>query len=323
MARNFRQLYPHLVPAWASAGEGGAVLHTIATLLDASAARLYDGLVARFPSRAGDDALELHGRMRGILRGRREAREHYAARLKRWRYPRGHRVRGGAFALLEQLSQYWGGVTVRLTTATGKRVILRSDGSEGRTTGESWTWDSRPASDWSRFWIEIFGDPAGLGQQPSLSDPELWGGALGTEGETVGIRGSTPDDWAAMRGLLVGRHPWRNAGSLSEWAIVLFDSTPLAPAADWATWYKLDGTTAVASRSRAFRYVALDLARNTWWGDPARFASGVTLPGGAVETGDPAADCWGAVTLPDGSTYTGNPATFNAVLLPDDGSPAR
>src|SRR6187549_1469002 len=105
-----RSIYKFLVPSWLSAGDGGLVLDTLTDQIDDSVEKMRESLVARFPTYAQDDALTLIGQDRLIPRGRAETSEHYAQRLIAWRYPRGHRVRGSAFALLNQVSEYFGGI---------------------------------------------------------------------------------------------------------------------------------------------------------------------------------------------------------------------
>ena len=108
-----------MVPAWLYSGDGGLVLQSLAQLQDDYAARARAALEMRFPSRAADDALAELGRDRAIPRGRTETSAHYAARLIAWRYPRGHRTRGSAFALLEQVSEYFGGILAKTRDVAG------------------------------------------------------------------------------------------------------------------------------------------------------------------------------------------------------------
>jgi hypothetical protein len=166
MAKTFADVVRFLVPSNIQGGDGAALLATIAQLQDEQITRVRNGLNARVPTRSRDDALALVGRDRGIPRGRAETSAHYAQRLLRWRAPRGHRVRGNAFALLEQLSEYWGGQTCWLIDTHGRRWE-RSGGVEATEKPFAWTWDSRPASEWSRFWLAL--DLAGIAHAHTTS----------------------------------------------------------------------------------------------------------------------------------------------------------
>ena len=316
MARNFRQVYTHLVPGWLSEGEGGAILWTICTLLDLASGKLRAGLESRIPSRAGESAAALIGRDRGLLRGRTETLEHYAGRLAAWRYPRGHRVRGSAFALLTQVREYFGGGAAWSIDASGTRHDIAEDGTESYSYGGSWTWDSLAASEWARFWVGLSVD--GLSEQPAFGDSALWGGAVGDPNYSIGVQGMSSYDANAIRGLLKGR-AWKPAGTAGEW-LILLDGTP-TPDATYAQWSRTDTGVRVAARDTAFRYVSLDPDRNnTYAGDPTDYAETVTLPSGGTYSGD--ATTWHAsITLPDGTTYAPDASVYDAeVLLPDDGS---
>jgi len=321
MATRFRLLYKWMVPGWLSVDAGEKVLHTISLLLDASAERMRLGLMARFPRFAGPSALALTGRGRLIYRGRSETNEHYAARLREWRSPRGHRIRGNAFGLLEQMAQYWGDVVTNVATIDthGKMNSRASDGTLTRTTGNAWEWDAEPAASWSRFWamVESADD---FEQSPNFGDPDLWGGALGTPGYTVGIAGSTPEDWDAMRRLVYGSHVWRPAGTHPMWIVVSYDTGDLvAPYQEYWRWSIIVAGTAVATRDSDFSYVALDRELNAYGGDPTRWANDVTMPDATTESGDPTSFPT-STTLPNGTTYAGNPASFpTSVQLVDDG----
>jgi hypothetical protein len=316
VARNYRQVVDYLTPAWLREGEGGAILYVLNLLLDVSSGKLRAGLEARFPSRAGESAAALIGQDRGLLRGRTETLEHYAARLAVWRYPRGHRVRGSAFALLTQLREYFGGGKAWSIDASGTRHDIDSDGVESYSYGGAWTWDSVAASEWGRFWVGLASDD--LSEQPSFDDPDLWGSAIGNPNYTIGVQGLTTYDVTAIRGLLMGR-AWKPAGTVAEW-LILLDGTPTTDAT-YAQWSKTSTGVRVAARDSAFRYVSLDPDRNnTYAGDPTDYAAEVTMPDGSTYVGD--ATNWHAtITMPDGSTYTPDSSVYDTqVLLPDDGS---
>lgn len=76
------------------------VLYAMSSQLDVLGNSLSAGLKLRFPGYY-TDALPLLGRERRIRRGRVETSEAYAARLRGWLGS--HQLRGGPYALLEQL----------------------------------------------------------------------------------------------------------------------------------------------------------------------------------------------------------------------------
>lgn len=322
MAR-FRHAVRYLLPSWMTAGAGGRVHHALSLMCDLFVARTRAGLEARLPSRSGASALALTGADRGIQRGRAETDAHYAARLINWRYPRGHRVRGSAYALIRQVSEYWGGVRAWTVDARGTRDERSAAGVESYEQGTGWTWDTRPASEWSRFWIGI--DLSGIATaHPDWGDAKLWGGSIPADGYTIGQLGVVEADVAAMRGLLYGERPWRPAGTLPEWIIVSLDGTDPVPDATWEHWSAQDGSgVQVRTRGAAWRYWAVDPARNVYSGSPALFCAALTLADDATYAGDPASFP-ATIDLPDGSTYAGDPASYPAsVQLADDGDVPR
>lgn len=346
MAKNFVALYRWLVPGWLRWGEGDGILKSISQLIDEYVLRLRDGITRRFPSYAAaaldDDALALIGRDRGIIRGRNETAAHYAARLVEWRYPRGHRVRGSAFALLTQISEYFGGVQCWTIDANGTRHGRGPTGDEYFDYGHPWTWDDRPPSEWSRFWIVIDGSSFAAAH-PDFGDPDLWGGALGTPGYTVGQTGVAFEDVQALRRLMSGR-AWRPAGTQPMWVIVTlapilgpfaspfdasFDDTfgdaPQLPTPDasWARWSKDAEGTRIASRSALYRYWSLDPDHTSYYaGDPSKYPQDIAVAGAGSYSGS--LSNWpAAIMLAGGAEYAGSSSNYPAYIrLLDDGDPA-
>lgn len=323
MATSFRSLFKWLVPSWLSTGEGEIVLHSLALIKDAFSARVRHGLNARFPTRSGPSALALTGSDRGIIQGRSEIDAHYAARLIAWRYPRGHRVRGSAWALLEQMGEYYGGIHCYTVDASGNVFDRTNDGVESYTTQAPWTWGTDPG--WARFWVVL--DPGAdfpMGEQPDLGDPDLWGGELGLPGFTLGQTGALPEDVVALRRLMRGR-AWKPAGSRAEWFLVSLDGTVPAPDATWTRWSKnVAGVQVPARRQAGIRFWSFDPRyNNSPPGDPTNFPDAVRMLDGTDGGGDPASFPL-TVTLPSGRVYGGNPAKFPArVQLLDDGDAPR
>lgn len=341
MARNIRQYFPFAVPSWLSTGDGGKLLHTITTLIDIQVQRARDGLEARFPSRAGRSALDLIGPMRGILQGRSETDAHYAHRLIGWRYPRGHRVRGSAFALLDQIAEYWGGAkcwTIDVNDTWHGRGVAAFDSVTFSRDAEAYRHNSEraffewyptdPAVDWARFWVVVEANPElpDVTETPDFGDVALWGGAIGTPGFCIGLVGWTPADTTAMRKLFRAPHAWRPAGTQPEWLLVgLEDWTVANPAPDatWEHWSSNVAGTQTPSRDTRYRYISLTPdVNNVYAGDPANFPEDFIEAGGGTYAGDPTSFPLSMV-MPGGSTYAGDPANFpSSFQLLDDGDPA-
>lgn len=307
------------LPSWILEGDGFAVARTFARLVDEARARDRSSLEVRLPSYIVNDAdaLDLQGYDRGLLRGRTESGEHFAARLQAWRYPRGHRVRGNAFALLDQISEYFGGIACAAIDRRGNHSVRAADGSETCTHGNAWDWDGAPASpQWARFWTILDGG-ADIEIRPD------WAGDL-TVG-TLGLLGVEVDDVAAIRGLTSGNGLlWKPAGTRPEWMIIVPEGEAQpAPNGLWGTWHKVVAGVASAARDPALRYVSLSPTRNNAYaGDPTSFPESVPLVSGALVSGNPARFP-ALVRMPSGASYGGDPASFPATAqLVDDGSPA-
>ena len=255
MSITFRRMIANKLPAWLRSGEGGLVAYTLAWMLDAFRDRARLAIFVRFPQWCPPDALAPHGRDRGIVRGIYDTDESYAARLIPWLDY--HKRRGNPWAMLEQLQAYCGGVMVRTVDRRGNWFTIAADGTQTYTpaTG-TWIWDSTAASpEWARGWVIIYctnGVPFSEG--PKLGDTSLWGGAIGTEGYTIGST-ATPGQIAALRAIVEDGRP---AGFHAEWIILAFDPasfnpTSPEPDASWAGWAK--GSPAVASRLSTARYI--------------------------------------------------------------------
>lgn len=324
MASRFRNIYKFLVPSWLSQDDGDKVLYSLALIKDAAVERLRQGLEARMPTRASLSANELSGKSRGIPRGRSETNEHYAARLLRWRWPGGHRVRGSAWALLEQISEYFGGVKISSIDTTGRRHVRTADGTESITSdpGDWLNWGS--SARWWRFWLffepntEISVEP-----QPDFGDPALWGGAIGTPGYSIGQVGLSVDDADGVKRLLRAPIPWRPEHTYGEWLVLSFgvDDILPSPSSSWVHWSENVGGTQQATRDPSFRYWSLSPEiNNTYAGDPTNFPEASDNVDGSGEYGGDPTSFPSSVVLPSGKVYVGDPTKFPAsARLVDDG----
>ncbi len=325
MAINFRALLHQLPGYYTTEGtDGEKVKYSLDILVDALDQMMRDRLMARFPSYAGDSALALIGADRGIIRGRSETAEHYAARLVAWRTPRGHRVRGNAFALLEQIWEYFGGGFALNTEQPNALQYHRAaDGTESTATVGGFDFDSGTNPDWldqwARAWVVIDGSDL-ITASPEFGDADLWGGQLGDSSYALGHEGVSADDVNALRKLFRGR-AWKPAGTRVPWAIVSLNGTTPNPEGNWGLWWRDDGSgNYEAARDTVNqRYWALDPTALLYSGDPTAFPLSADMPGGGTEGGDPTS--FPASAVFNGVVYSGNPANFPvSAKLVDDGS---
>lgn len=326
MALNFRALYRWMLPGNYTDDDtdGGKVLHSLALIDDAFDQIHRDRVEARFPTYAGESALALIGADRQIPRGRAETAEHYKARLRAWRYPRGHRTRGSAFALLEQIWEYFGGGFKLRTEQINQQQWLRAaDGTESTATVGGWDWDSLidPAwlDKWARFWVVVDGTSL-IEPTPDFGDPDLYGGQLGDSSYALGHTGVSADDVNAIRRLFRGR-AWKPAGTRAMWAVVSVAGVEPLPEGAYGRWARDDGfgNYEAARDNVNQRYWALDPTALLYSGDPEAFPLSSDMPGGGTYGGDP--DTFPASATFDGVAYTGNPDNFPAsARLVDDGS---
>jgi hypothetical protein len=315
----FTEAFYKLVPSWLTELDGERVLYSLGLVKDFYVERVRQGFVQRMPSEAGQTALNYLAFDRGIPRGKSESNARYAARLKRWR--QGHRTRGSAYALLEQLWNYWGGtVRAQSVDVKGNRFNRELDGSESTSSGNTWVWDSIPASPrWGRFWLVLTPSlAAGMGEHPEFDDPDLYGGDLGEPGYSYGIAGFTNEDGNWIRRLFTGALPWKPSGTMAQWAVVQLGAD-IVPDASYATWSTLVGITQTATRAASGRYVSLLPTGYQYAGNPESFCTYFPGASGALISGDP--DSFPAtITKSRGGTYAGNPDNFPATIrLPDDG----
>ena len=232
----FRRMVANKLPAWLRSGEGGLVAYTLAWMLDAFRDRARLAIFVRFPQWCPPDALAPHGRDRGIVRGIYDTDESYAARLIPWLDY--HRRRGNPWAMLEQLQAYCGGSVVRTVDRRGNWYSIAADGTQTYVAANGlWTWDDRAASpEWARGWAIVYmtGGTVPFAPGPLVGAADLWGGAVGSEGYTVGST-ADPGQIAALRSIVLDGTP---GGVHAEFIILAFDAATFAPATPEAlpTW---------------------------------------------------------------------------------------
>ena len=168
-----------IVPPWLRRDIGGAYLSSIGEVVDEHVDRAAAGVSLRFPNGSRTDALSLIGAERKILRGPGEDSVTYAARLRKWLDS--HRTRGGAYALLEQLYEYFRAslsVPMEVVGNSGVRVLVDSDGN---ITRDTILWGGDGTANWARIWVMI-----------NLPDTDLPVPILDANGEPVLDGGGNP-----------------------------------------------------------------------------------------------------------------------------------
>jgi hypothetical protein len=207
------------LPWWLQTGEGGLVKRAIDSLLDAASERAYQGLLARFPSHAPDDAIPRMCRDRRVMRGINEPRVSINARLVR--SVDDHRIQGGHWALHDQLRAYLqADVMIRTVDRRGNWYTTAVGGAHSKEINkQNWVWDGGALSSWSRFWVIIY-PTGGAPWSPSVAGAWPAGGTIGTT--------ATPDQVASVRSLI---REWQPDGTRCEWIIVAFDPASFNPAA--------------------------------------------------------------------------------------------
>lgn len=260
MATRFRNLRSKLgPPRFTSEGEAGLIGYALDLVADAYIQRVYEGLLARFPSTAPSDALPLLGRDRRVRRGRNESDASYRARLLRWLDDR--RAWGTPFAMLQKLAEYMGdghGVSMRLVTDRGSWYSRDANGAESYVLDAgNWDWDGSPATEWARFWLIIY--PGTL-----WTPTPAWGTVGTTWGSTPFSWGSTAtgDEVASIRAIV---DEWKMAGSRCVSIIIAFDPASFDPASLPGAPNMPDGTWHQPSKNVAGTQVPNRLGTAIYW----------------------------------------------------------
>lgn len=248
--KTFRTVFKFLVPGWLQTGQGEIVQWLEGLMIDAHLEACLQSAYLMLPSKAPGDALTRIGADRGIPRGFAEPEASYRRRLVQWRFPRGHRIRGNALGLLEQLAAAFGGAEDVLQTidARGTRYTYSTGLAE---RGVPWNWDRQALTpSWARFWV--FVRPTGAAPWPTFTGG-AWGARVGTPGVCVGMSGVHPGLMAAVIQLVkVQRLGWTPAGRRPIYMIVDISNTGFpVPNGTWDRW---------ATRSTAYRYVPLHVS---------------------------------------------------------------
>jgi hypothetical protein len=232
--KRFRTIFYWLTPGWLTRGQGELVLWVQGLMFDAMAERSDQSARLMYPSTCPEDALAPIGHDRAIPRGPLEPSAKYRQRLIGWRYPRGHRTRGSALALLDQVAAALGGTDYRTVDQRGTQVTR---GTDAALKGVTWDWDGASLTpNWGRYWIVV----KSTGSLPTTWDEseasgETWDGPAD---ECWAGEGIQPGEINAVRELArAKRLGWTPLGRMPIYLVIWFDGESYpAPTGDWDEW---------------------------------------------------------------------------------------
>lgn len=174
---------------------------------------------ARFPTFAPSDALPALGRERGIRRGFAETDAQYRARLIRWLRTR--RIKGGPWALMDQLAGYLTGYSckIRVVNSAGAWCTRNADGSREYYIASPTNWDLGGRSD---YFVIVY-----LDQGPW--DPQTTWGATGlkwgADGLTWGTT-ATPEQVRTCKAIIQEMNP---PHAKCRWLVFAMDPDSFSP----------------------------------------------------------------------------------------------
>jgi hypothetical protein len=241
--RTFRTIWRHMIPGNFHRGDGELVQYTEGWFLDAFAETCRQTASLMFPSVCPEDALEKIGKDRAIPRGFAEPDASYRRRLIAWRFPRGHRIRGNAVGLLEQISAVFGGAVESQTIDVRGTRYTRATGDDGAITVEravTWNWDGVALTpNWARFWVVI--EPTAAAPLPTWDAVETASTTWDAAEDAATCWAGTnihPGQLAAIKRLCqVGRLSWIPAGRRPITCVVIRTGEAYpAPDGTWDDW---------------------------------------------------------------------------------------
>lgn len=236
---SFRTTIEAISPSWLLGENGKAFMGVFGQMLDNLMLQLKDGIKARFPEYAPDDALGYIGHDRTIERGPLETAVGYKARLRQ-AVP-SNKKRGSPGMLLTQLAGFFSGTgqpSLRLVSyspAAGGALWFEYDWTTGLSTRtvvnpQNWNWDY-DFTKWHRGWVVIDGSALGwtswsLGEGITMGDGHTFGSSAPQE-VVAGIRSVV--------------QKWKPANVYAVKIIVTFtsgilrrtDAAPPNPDGDW------------------------------------------------------------------------------------------
>jgi hypothetical protein len=171
---HFRDAVRSVAPWWLARVESttGKMLWAFGLMLDGLVEAQVAAIKVRFPGLYSFESLPLLGRERRIRRGPNESDEVYATRLPRWLDD--HRLRGGPYALLEQVRAYWApdAFKVDLVYRSGRRFQMDPGTTIVRDDIE-WDYDEKPEK-WARWSLFYFWSDELVSDDGTWDDPGTW-----------------------------------------------------------------------------------------------------------------------------------------------------
>ena len=190
---SFIDLILSSAPAWLKGTVGTAYLSTFGTVLNDLGLQLKDGIKARFPNEAPEDALFYIAKDRLLQRGILEPATNFRPRLRA--AVDTNKTRGNAHTLLKQLAAYFDGTgEPELRLVSNDASWHEYDWNTGLVTktivGDNWNWDDLDRK--HRGWVIIDGstldwDPMIVGDG-SLFGEDVVLGSTATPQEVEDIR---------------------------------------------------------------------------------------------------------------------------------------
>ena len=245
----YRKLFYKLGPKWLTSGEGESVLFSLHVVVDAWLERARLGVYARFPDSAPDDAIAAISRDRKIIRGLNESKTSFAKRLIKWLDT--HRIRGNPFALLEQIRAYLqADVVLRTVDQNGNWFWIDADGSHHfQLKSGQWNWDSVSTTNWSRFWVIVYG-------RTLWTSPEYNDGSEFESGHVWGLS-ATPDQIDGLRTIV---RQFKPSHAKCENIIIALDDSIFQPGTaldgNWGR-YSSHANPRTPARSSLARYITV------------------------------------------------------------------
>lgn len=200
---SFRVSILQLAPRWLNGMWSSKLLLSWGQIFDNFAAQLKDGVKARLPEYAPEDALGFIGNDRSIERGSAESSDNYRTRLIGAIVA--NKRRGSGKQLLRQLAGFYadrGDPALSLVGGFNSYVWHEydwdaADAVKTVTTG-GWNWDALTTARWWRGWVII--DGATLGYEGPV--PFGTGGGVFDDGELFGITGITESEVVSLQRLV-------------------------------------------------------------------------------------------------------------------------
>lgn len=220
---SFRDELVNVVPPWLRRSWGARWMYAFGVAMDLLFEFAIEGVSARFPDLAPDDALPLIASDRGLILGFDEPRESKNLRLRR--AIDDTKRAGSPYALLEQLAAYFTGHQIRIGIVTNRGTWHVRDEAGNVTVTRlagNWDWDGSPAR-WSRFWVILWPLDGLIEAGPTI------GGAwvIGQPGMTIGTTAS-PSMVSTVREIV---RQWKPAGRRCDRIIIALDPDSFDPAA--------------------------------------------------------------------------------------------